>query len=151
MTHHKLDIKPVPEQVLYVNEPELIDRSLFNLRPYKPEEQDDNIRIYVPLDLNREAILRRLEDIIEIYEEVNYNNESNFYVTVGMLMEQIEIYDQIWTVRNLSESDKHSKKTVELVKDFIAILESIPDKCAEYFPYDVIEELRKEYLTDEEA
>lgn len=101
MTHHKLDIKPVPEQVLYVNEPELIYRSLFNLRPYKPEEQVDNIRIYVPLDLNREAIIRRLEDIIEIFEEVNYNNEGNFYVTVGMLIQQIEIYDQIWTVRNL--------------------------------------------------
>lgn len=150
MTHHKLDIKPVPEQVLYVNEPELIDRSLFNLRPYKPEEQADNIRIYVPLDLNREAIIRRLEDIIEIFEEVNYNNEGNFCVTVGMLIQQIEIYDQIWTVRNLSDSNKHSKKTVELVKEFIAVLESIPDKCAEYFPYDVIEDLRRKYLTDEE-
>lgn len=150
MTHHKLDIKPVPEQVLYVNEPELIDRSLFNLRPDKPEEQVDNIRIYVPLDLNREAIIRRLEDIIEVFEEVNYNNEGNFYVTVGMLIQQIEIYDQIWTVRNLSDSNKHSKKTVELVEEFIAVLESIPDKCAEYFPYDVIEDLRKEYLTDEE-
>lgn len=151
MTHHKLDIKPVPEQVLYVNEPELIDRSLFNLRPDKPEEQVDNIRIYVPLDLNREAIIRRLEDIIEVFEEVNYNNEGNFYVTVGMLIQQIEIYDQIWTVRNLSDSNKHSKKTVELVEEFIAVLESIPDKCAEYFPNDVIEDLRKEYLTDEEA
>lgn len=150
MTHHKLDIKPVPEQVLYVNEPELIDRLLFNLRPDKPEEQVDNIRIYVPLDLNREAIIRRLEDIIEVFEEVNYNNEGNFYVTVGMLIQQIEIYDQIWTVRNLSDSNKHSKKTVELVEEFIAVLESIPDKCAEYFPYDVIEDLRKEYLTDEE-
>ena len=87
MTHHKLDIKPIPEQVLYVNEPELIDRSLFNLRPDKPEEQADNIRIYVPLDLNRESIIRRLEDIIEVFEEVNYNNEGNFYVTVGMLIQ----------------------------------------------------------------
>lgn len=150
MTHHKLDIKPVPKQVLYVNEPELIDRSLFNLRPDKPEEQADNIRIYIPLDLNREAIIRRLEDIIEIFEEVNYNNEGNFCVTVGMLIQQIEIYDQIWTVRNLSDSNKHSKKTAELVKEFITVLESIPDKCAEYFPYDVIEDLRREYLTDEE-
>lgn len=151
MTHHKLDVKPVPEQVLYVNEPELVDRSLFNLRPDKPKEQEDNIRIYVPLDLNREAIIRRLEDIIEIYEEVNYDNEGSFYVTVGMLMQQIEIYDQIWTVRTLSDSDKHSRKTVKLVKEFIDVLESIPDKCAEYFPNDVIEDLRKEYLTDEEA
>ena len=150
MAHHKLDIKPVPEQVLYVNESELVDRSLFNSRPYIPDNQDDNIRIYVPLDLNKEAIIRRLEDIIEIYEEANYDNEGSFYVTVGMLMQQIEIYDQIWTVRTLADSDKHSRKTVELVKEFIAVLESIPDKCAEYFPYDVIEDLRREYLTDEE-
>ena len=32
----------------------------------------------------------------------------------------------------------------ELVKEFIAVLESIPDKCAEYFPYDVIEDLRND-------
>lgn len=151
MAHHKLDIKPVPQEVLYVNEPELVDRSLFNLRPDKPKEQEDNIRIYVPLDLNREAIIRRLEDIIEVFEEVNYDNEGSFYVTVGMLMQQIEIYDQIWTVRTLSDTDKHSRNTVELVKEFIDVLESIPDKCAEYFPNDVIEDLRKEYLTDEEA
>lgn len=29
MKHHELDINPEPEEVLYVNEPELIDRSLF--------------------------------------------------------------------------------------------------------------------------
>lgn len=42
MTHHKLDIKPISEEVLYVNEQNLVDRSLFDLRSYKSEEQDDN-------------------------------------------------------------------------------------------------------------
>lgn len=146
MAHHKLDVKPMPEEVLYVNEPELVDRSLFDLRPEKPEEQGDNIRIYVPLDLNKEAIIRRLEDIESIYKEVTYNNESGFCLTVNMLIQQIEIYDQIWRVRTLSESGNHSSKAVELVKEFIDVLESIPDRCAEYFPYDVIDELKKEYL-----
>lgn len=146
MIHHKLDVKPIPEEVLYVNEPELVDRLLFDLRPEKPEEQYDNIRIYVPLDLNKEAIIRRLEDIVSIYKEVTYNNECSFCLTVNMLIQQIEIYDQIWRVRTLSESGNHSSKAIELVKEFIDVLESIPDRCAEYFPYDVIDELKKEYL-----
>ena len=55
MKHHKLDIKPEPEEVLYVNEPELIDRSLFCSMPYRPKEQSNNVWVYVSLDLNKET------------------------------------------------------------------------------------------------
>lgn len=42
---------------------------------YKLEAQpEDNIRVYVPLDLSRDAILRRLQDI---YERYGYMTEAN--------------------------------------------------------------------------
>ena len=45
-----------------------------------------------------------------------------------------------------SEIEKHSSKAVELVRRFVAELEEIPDGCAELFPFELIDELRREYL-----
>ena len=72
----------------------------------------------------------------------------------GGLFSQIEIYDQVWFAREgrtransaASESEKHSGKAVELVRRFVSELEEIPDGCAELFPFELIDELRREYL-----
>ena len=70
--HHKLDIHPIPEEVLYVN-----DLLLAGKVPYETKDDmekavtgkkkseggilpDDNVRIYVPMDLNAEDIMWRL-------------------------------------------------------------------------------------------
>lgn len=63
-----------------------------------------------------------------------------------MLVSQIEIYDQIWYARHMTENSNLSREVVELVKEFIARLEEIPDGCAESFPFELIDTLRKEYL-----
>ena len=42
----------------------------------------DNVRVYLPLDLNAEAILRRLRYVIYRYGEVNEANESNYSADV---------------------------------------------------------------------
>ncbi len=55
--HHKLDIYPEPEKVLYINEVAIADNTADQLS--YDEEQPDNVRIYVPLDLNHRAIIRR--------------------------------------------------------------------------------------------
>ena len=103
--HHKLDIYPIPkdEQPFYINEPWLIDASLFWEKefPYGPEEANDNFRVYIPLDLNKEAILRRLDHIILKYGKVNWKNEFNFSVDVERLVSQLEIYDEFWYIRNM--------------------------------------------------
>lgn len=65
---------------------------------------------------------------------------------VAQLVCQIEIYDQIWSVRHMPEEGKHNREAVRLVKDFVAMLEEIPDGCAECFPFDSIDELREEIL-----
>ena len=77
-----------------------------------PDENRDNIRIYVPLDLNKDAILRRLDSIIFHYGEANEANEFNFAQDVEMLISQIEIYDQTWFVRHIPESRDHSQEAI---------------------------------------
>ena len=50
----------------------------------------------------------------------------------------------------MPKEGRHSREAVELVREFVAKLESIPDGCAECFPFETIEELRREYLGKEE-
>ena len=150
MEHHRLDIYPIPreKEPMFINEPWLIDRSLMNYGQVKrePEEKEDNIRIYIPMDLNKDAIMRRLWNVITLYEEASEENEFNFSQDVDALISQIEIYDKIWFVRHLPSEGKHSAEAVELVKEFVAQLEEIPDACAERFPFDTIDELKREYM-----
>ena len=151
---HPLDVYPEPKEQtpLFINEPWLIDKYLFDYGPRnrETEPEEDNIRVYIPLDLNREAILRRLQNTIYKYQEANEDNESDFSSETAMLIEQIAIYDKIWYNRTKEESDKtnakqHSQKAISLVKEFIKLLESIPDGCAECFPFETIDELKREY------
>ena len=68
--HHDLDIHPIPEKVLYINDLTIADTAAY----YETRKQhqkaltgenranggilpDDNVRIYVPLDLNANQIL----------------------------------------------------------------------------------------------
>ena len=150
--NHDLDVHPVPKekQPMYINEPWLIDDTLLEYSINKePENQPDNIRIYIPMDLNKESILRRLRNIIAKYSAASEKNELDYAVEVGQIISQIEIYDQIWFVRNIPKASNHSEKAIELVKEFISMLEEIPDECAERFPFDTINELKEEFLREE--
>ena len=154
--HHNLETKPVPEKALYINKPDLADVTINYYGSGKQEEesQADHIRVYVPLDLSADAILRQLRFLVCRYGEANERNEFNFSMDVGRLVSQIEIYDQVWVfgegrthaIGDDSESEKHSSKAVELVRRFVTELEEIPDGCAELFPFELIDELRREYL-----
>jgi ABC-type lipoprotein release transport system permease subunit len=56
MDHHRLDVWPEPRdsEPRFINEPWLADQELYDYGPRKrePEQQEDNIRTYVPVDLN---------------------------------------------------------------------------------------------------
>lgn len=151
--HHILDIWPEPREAAprFINESWLID-STVDIVPDKrtpPEAEEDNIRIYVPLDLNKKAILRRLDEIIEQYGDATEENEMEYSIAVERLFMQVEVYDQYWYVRHLPsdrEAQRHSEKCVSLVKEIIGRLENIVDIDSEYFPFDVIRDLKKEYL-----
>lgn len=148
-THHDLNPYPSPRDKapLYVNETELIDTAT-RAYPldYNVLSNKDTLRIYVPLDLNKELILHRLRCLIAHYGEANEANELDFSIDVDMLVSQIEIYDQLWYVKHMPEQGSHSEEAIELVKEFVAMLEDIPDGCAELFPFETIDELKTEYL-----
>ena len=154
MKHHTLDTYPVPkdETPMFINEPWIIDRTLLECpQRIEPEEKADNVRIYVPIDLNGEAILRRLKRIIMKYGEANEQNEWDFGADVNMIMSQLEIYDQVWYARHIPTEGKHSEKATTLAGDIVKILERSPDGCAETFPLELIDELKREYgLGDKE-
>lgn len=40
-----------------------------------------------------------------------------------------------------------NREAKELVREIITRLEEIPDGCAECFPFEIIDELRQEYLS----
>ena len=106
----------------------------------------DNVRVYIPLDLNSRAILRRLNEIVMHYGESNEENECDFGAEVMLLIDQIEIYDQVWSARHMPPKEERSRETVELVRGFVFQLEEILDGCSEIFPFNVIDELKQEYL-----
>lgn len=147
--HHTLDVYPIPreKEPMFINEPWLIDKTLLeSCEEEDPDKEKDNIRVYVPLDLNHSAILRRLEAVIDRYGEANEENEMNFSIDVEGILSQVEIYDQVWYVREYQETMRHSQRAVSLIKEIIVLLENIVDGGAECFPFETIEELRKEYL-----
>jgi len=148
--HHDSDIHPIPEnkEPLFINEPWLIDRSqaVMDSVSKAPESAADNIRIYIPLDINKSAIIRQLFDLIDRYVEANEDNEFNFSSDVDALVSQTEIYNQVWSVKHMQEEGSRSKEAIELVEEFIERLEEIPDGGAELFPFEHIEKLREQYF-----
>lgn len=152
MEHHNIDVYSIPrdESPMYINEPWLIDKTLLEYTPsIEPESEEDNLRVYVPLDINKKAIIRRLDSVIYSYGEADEGNECDFSCDVRRLMSQVEIYDQIWSARHGAKVNNHSKEAVELVREFVDRLEDIPDGCAERFPFEQIDTLLVEYLHED--
>ena len=160
MIYHPIDIEPVTERkgARFVNEPWLVDVSYEGMEKWsaEPEDEPDNVRICVPVDLNAEAILRRLRYFVYRYGEATEKNESEFSADVRRLVSQMEIYNQIWLTRSKhSRVDENgmiiplSDEGVKLAKAFIVELEKIPDGCAELFPFELIDELKRDYQIEE--
>ena len=64
----------------------MIDRSLLEISDERaePEPEQDNIRVYIPLDINKNTVLRRLDMLIIHYGEANEKNEIDFSIDVNM-------------------------------------------------------------------
>ena len=111
---------------------------------------DDNVRVYVPLDLNAAQILNRLQQIYQIMESPDDTNELEFSYQVGKIISQLEIYDQVCVARGLGNAVRikehlHSKNGIELAGKIVSIL--LKDEVsAERFPYDVVDKLKMEFV-----
>ena len=123
---HKLDCKPIPENVLYINELDLADSV-----PYETKEDtekaltgkrkkeggvlpNDNVRIYVPIDINADAIMRRLHLLFVTMDYPTEDNESAYSFAVRRIISQLEIYDQVCVTRNFENSVAYSR-----ISDFL--------------------------------
>lgn len=84
MGHHNLDINPIPKDSdpFFINEPWIIDRSLQWIQETgfdpTPLPDADNIRVYLPMDVCKSAILRRLNGIISRYGAASEANEMDY-------------------------------------------------------------------------
>lgn len=161
MNHH-LEITPVPEKVLYVNELEIADCSCnyelqkqydLALTGKKKSEggilPEDNVRIYVPFDLNTEQILNRLRYIYAVLGNLDEDNEWEFASRVRNIVTQLEIYDQAWCSRDREQSidvngKLHNRKAIEVAQEIVNILME-NEGCAECFPYEIVEELKANF------
>ena len=150
MHHHNIDPYPIPKDKspIYINEPWIIDKSICDKKAFDLDQGgvEDNIRVYVPLDISADAIIRRLNHIISFYGEANEDNEFNFSADLNLIISQVEIYDQIWGVRHGMNEKGHSTEAIALIREIVTVLEKIPDGCAEFFPFEIIDELQAEYL-----
>ena len=161
--HHDLDIKPVPEKVLYVNDPTMgtiaepylkIDEYEMAKTGKKQAESgvlpDDNVRIYVPMDLNGSIIMQELSTLYAILGSPDYKNELNLAVLTDKIIKKLEIYDQIWVSRDVGNTVqmengiRHSKQGIVIAQEILEFLEE-NEGCAEKFPYETIDHLREEW------
>lgn len=161
--HHKLDVHPIPTDVLYVNEMSLAGKALYETKQDMDKAltgrtksnggilPDDNVRIYVPMDLNADIIMWRLYSLHSTLGYSTERNESAYCSGVGKVISQLEIYDQVWAARNLEDTVqkedggvRHSHQGIELAKQIVKYLKEI-EGTAESFPFDEIQELREAF------
>lgn len=64
--------------------------------------------------------------MIEQYGEATEENEMEFGMDVGMIISQLEIYDQMWFIRHMPEEREHSQEAKKLVREIITRLEQYP-------------------------
>lgn len=82
---HSLDPYPIPKDKtpMFINEQHMAEMYDFEFKKDgSVPDDDDNIRVYVLLYLNRRLILRRLSRVINHYKEANEKNEIAFQADV---------------------------------------------------------------------
>lgn len=166
--HHNLDIHPIPEKTLYVSELDLLNSDSYATKAEYDQAltgktvsqggilPEDNVRIYIPMDLNADAIMHQLNLLYLMLESPSEHNETWFFSGVQALISQLEIYDQVWVARDAAHTIQkteggklHSSQGIQLARKMVNYL-SEDEGSAECFPFEIIDELREEYLDYEE-
>lgn len=95
---------------------------------------DDNVRVYVPMDINADSILGELSFIHSMLGPATERNEYSYQFFVSKVLSKLSIYCEYQGI----------DKTRELVKEIISCLWSMEGLCEE-FPYTEIRELEEKY------
>jgi len=161
--HHKLDVRPIPERVLYINELNFLETDLYQTNTDCEKAitgeiiskggilPDDNVRIYIPLDLNSDYIMQQVHILYSILGSPDEENELHFVSGMAKIINQLEVYDQVWVTREVANAVQkeaggvfHSQKGIDLANKIVAYLEE-DEGSAECFPFETIEELKEEF------
>lgn len=160
---HDLDIKPISEDILFVNDltflaPDIYESYEELAKATKGETvknggllPEDNVRIYLPLDLNADSIMTQLRVVYLELGSPTEETESAFCSRVRYIIRQLEVYDQVMVSRNIGDAIQmapggvyHSKNAIDLAKRMVDLM--LEDEgCAECYPYDFVEELKEEF------
>lgn len=105
----------------------------------------------VPMDLNMNEIMFRVYRLYSVLGYPTERNESEFSTKMGQIVSQLEIYDQVWAVRDMEHAIqkdyptvRHSQQGTVLARKLIDYME-MHDGCAECYPYDIIEDLKSTF------
>ena len=116
------------------------------------KKEPDTYTVYVPLIINKERILSKLRSLIGRLGDCDWKNEMEYQVETDKLIRQIEAFDEL-DKQESGIDEGHSEKTVELVREFVAVLMMMTDDGGETYPFEEILELSREYglgITEED-
>lgn len=156
------EVTEIPEDALIVNDLSITgfsedfgwkDDDLKLLEGKKISEggllPEDNVRIYVPMDINQKLILFKLELLFDELGELTWRTESEYARRVWQLMTLLKVYDQSLIAQGSFPTVQtgetvHSKLAIETAKKMCRILMR-NEGTGDTFPYDEIAELSQEY------
>ena len=84
----------IPEDYKVVDAPELADRVYPGVE-YHVLDENDMIRVYVPLDISPDLIRWILYEVYDLLGSPTENNEYLYRYEIDRLITQLEIYDRI--------------------------------------------------------
>ncbi len=106
---------------------------------------DDNVRIYVPIDVNGDFLLWRLRSLCESLGFPDEENEGAYREGVGQLISLLRVYDAAQA--EIEKVCGHSRAAIHVAMEMVRCLEA-QEGTAECFPYEEIETLRSEFGMD---
>lgn len=163
---------------MYINEPDITRMFCGSDPEYLPDwerlsaaetenaawyakQAPDHVRVYVPLDLSKDCILAYFRAVLACFGRADERNESNFSCSIEQVLTRLEIYDQVWFVREMSKPWKdddvrqnnheqmlrHSRHATEIARVIVDELLLVANTgcSAELFPYETIDMLCREY------
>ena len=108
--------------------------------------------MYVPLIINKERLIQKLRELMAMFGDCDFDNETDYKVETDKLIRQIEVFDEL-VKKEAGIDTGHSKEAVELAREFAEVLMMITDDGGETYPYEEILELSQEYglgITEED-
>ena len=135
----------IPEDYKVADAPELADR-VYPGDEYPVLDENDMIRVYVPLDISPDLITWRLYEVYELLGRPSENNEYLYRYEIDRLITQLEIYDRIMMEQGnpVNLITGHTVKATEIAELMInKLLED--DGTAELFPYNMVDIIKEKF------